>query len=126
MFCQKDKSGVKLFNCQTMATSTKIIDLSEYDTVMRYRLAGVHDLPAAEGKYHLSCYRAFEHKHSKPRQCGHIPEDESDEDSMSFHTVMKDLESGLKREVFSLKMMWTYYCNLLNRRHNAKLAVYHG
>lgn len=124
MFCQVDKYDTRLYNCQTLPTSKKIIELSKHDSVMMYRLGGVHDLPAAEGKYHLNCYRAFERKNSRPDI------EDTSVDSVCFDTVMAELKGGLDNdEVYSLDTVWSRYCELLADSADDKMeptGTYHS
>ena len=59
MFCQKDKAKQNLTSVTTLNKSTEILEASKFEPKMRVRVAGVSDLIAAEGKYHLSCYAQF-------------------------------------------------------------------
>ena len=58
MFCQKDSKG--LCQVQTMETSEKILRNASTYEEMSCRLAGVSEVIAAEGKYHLKCYARFQ------------------------------------------------------------------
>lgn len=61
MFCQSYNRKFPLNNVQTLQTSDKILRIvaSGVDREMSCKLAGIHDLVAAEGKYHLRCYSSF-------------------------------------------------------------------
>ena len=54
MFCQCVKRE-DLYNIEYMKKSKQIMEDTSLDPVMRVRLSGISDLPAAEGNYHLSC-----------------------------------------------------------------------
>lgn len=108
IFCQKDKPGDKPRNIQVSSTSEKILHLAQQDTELRPRLAGVNDLIAAEGKYHLICYRAFFRKYQSTSS------GENDPYSICLHNVADELRAGLARgEICSLKTVWERYCELL-------------
>jgi len=76
MICQ-DTDRPNLRSIMTMNTSNKILELSQWDFVMRVRTAGVVDLIAAEGKYHTQCLVEFERRMDKQK-------DDSNNSSMDF------------------------------------------
>lgn len=49
----------------TLEASAKVLNDTKNDTILSYRLAGVSDLVASEGKYHLKCYVLFCRKQGK-------------------------------------------------------------
>lgn len=57
---QEEQTGKKLRNVATFEASQKILHLAQQDTTLRCRLAGVNDLIASEGNYHLHTKRAME------------------------------------------------------------------
>ena len=57
MFCQENSQA--LSQVQTKDTSDGIIRRVPFDPIMSVKLAGVTDLIAFEGKYHLKCYTKF-------------------------------------------------------------------
>lgn len=69
IFCQL-VNIIGIRNVSTMGLSEKIINLAKNDLVMRVRLAGISDLIAAEGKYHLKCLVQFEQKHKRSMKNG--------------------------------------------------------
>ncbi|XP_051734442.1 uncharacterized protein LOC127504083 isoform X1 [Ctenopharyngodon idella] len=108
IFCQKDTPEDELRNIQVMTTSKKILDLAQQDTELRLRLAGVNDLIAAEGKYHLICYREFLRKYQSTSSRAGDPY------SICLHNVADELRAGLARgEIYSLKTVWERYCKFL-------------
>lgn len=108
IFCQKDKPEDKLRNIQVMTTSKKILDLAQQDTELRLRLAGVNDLIAAEGKYHLICYREFLRKYQSTLSRAGDPY------SICLHNVADEFRAGLARgEIYSLQTVWERYCTFL-------------
>lgn len=107
IFCQEDKSQENLHTIQVLRTSENILQLAQLDTVLRCRLAGVNDLIAAEGKYHLICYRAFSRKYQSttPR---------ADPYAICLDNVADELRTGLARgEIYSLKTVWERYCEII-------------
>ena len=68
MFCQTDESKLTLNNVQTLQTSNKILGIAASGIdkeILSCKLGRVHDLVAAEGKYHLRCYASFLRKAKK-------------------------------------------------------------
>lgn len=55
--CQTDLKNVALNQVQNFDTSDRILKNAMFDKEMGCRLAGISDLIAAEGKYHLSAIR---------------------------------------------------------------------
>lgn len=109
MFCQMDKKE-KLHNVETLSTSTKILKLGLKDHTMRVRLAGVTDLVADGGKYHLKCYRKFVRDNETSGG-----EDECVTPATAcFQNVVDELRVGLARGgVYKLSSVWQRYCELL-------------
>ena len=111
MFCQNDSLG--LSQVQTVETSEKLLRKVAFDWVMSCRLAGVNDLIAAEGKYHLKCYTKFQRTAEKNSAC---KQGESNEDlkHACFKEVISFLEKGISQgNIYSLKSVWSYYCRKL-------------
>ena len=69
IFCQTDVKKVALNQVQTFQTSQKILFNVASDRELSCRLAGVSDLIAAEGKYHLKCYARFLRNTERNAQC---------------------------------------------------------
>ena len=92
MFCQTDDSKLTLNNVQTLQTSNKILGIaaSGIDEEISCKLGGVHDLVAAEGKYHLKCYASFLRKAKKHST---ISQESNDQDTESIgHEEIDDHE----------------------------------
>ena len=117
MFCQTEKRE-KLRDVQTKDTSKKIIEMSQHDPVMHYRMSGVSDLIAAEGRYHLKCYTDFLRKHSS---CGRAKHGD-----VCFSMVMNEMKDGMdKGNVYSIDTIWNRYCSLLSQVGEIP-AAYHS
>ena len=89
-------------------------------TEMICRLAGISDLIAAEGKYHLKCYTRYLKKSTQK-----ISEDNEDANVRRFKEVMALLEKRLSQgHIYSLKAAWTYYSNRLEQNYHVQPNVY--
>lgn len=109
IFCQEDKPHENLHNIQVLKTSENILQLARLDTELRCRLAGVNDLIAAEGKYHLICYRAFFRKYQSSTSGPG-----ADPYAIYLDNVADELRTGLARgEIYNLKTVWERYCALV-------------
>jgi hypothetical protein len=114
IFCQGDFQGLN--QVQTFETSKKILEKSSIDPIMRCRLAGINDLIAAEGKYHLKCYAKFQRATSQ-LQPKH--------DESCFHAVMNELQSGIsKGHIYSLKSVWSYFCEKHQSTHGCQPGTF--
>ena len=67
MFCQAVKREEQ-HNIEYMNKSKQMMEDTRFDPVIRVRLSGISDLPAAEGNYHLSCLVNFERKVEKKQE----------------------------------------------------------
>ena len=90
---------------------------------MRCKLAGVNDMIAAVGKYHLNCYCTF------LRKFGRAPERAEDKhgsaESTCFEKVMGDLQRGIARgSIYSLKSVWDHYAKTLSSEFNEEPGIY--
>ena len=103
MFCQSNnKEGMHQVEC--IPTSNNIQSLAEGHPVMRIRLAGVGDLIAAEGKYHLKCLSKFR------RECRTPAEDTGIDNVIAELT--HHLEDGLSQgHVYDMGDIWNIYVN---------------
>jgi hypothetical protein len=123
MFCQIDSKG--LSQVQTMGTSAKILQKAVFDKEMSYKLAGVNDLIAAEGKYHLKCYTKFQRNTDK--NAADFKEVNSDPRVACFEEIMSSLEKGLCRgHIYSLKAVWTSFSHRLESHYHLNPGVYRG
>ena len=68
MFCQ-ERCNDQLHSVQSFNTSKKIIDATRYDHKLSVAFAGICDLIASEGKYHLKCYANFLRDTTEVRDC---------------------------------------------------------
>ena len=90
------------------------------DREMICRLAGISNLIAAEGKYHLKCYM-----HYLKKSIQKISEDNEDAYVRCFKEVMGLLEKRLSQgHIYSLKAVWTYYSNRLEQNYHVQPKVY--
>ena len=122
IFCQTDLKTVTLNQVQTFETSDKILKNAKFDKEVSCRLAGIRDLIAAEGKYHLKCYARFLKNMQK------IPKDDQEKDKAEvrcFEEVMILLQQRLSEgHIYSLKAVWTYYSNRLGQKYQLQSGVY--
>lgn len=121
-FCQTDvpcKAGI-LTNVEFEHTSTKMLSLAQFDPTMRRRFAGVSDLMAAEGKYHLKCYVSFSRKYDKQSE----GKSQSPE-NICFRNAMTELEKEMEKgHMFTLKTVWDHYSKLLFQDFGIDAGVY--
>lgn len=93
-----------------MNVSKKVINAARNDYVMRYRLAGINDLVAADCKYHLQCYTEFMRKMEGEK----ISCDNPDPRDLCLGTLGHEISIGVtKGEIYSLLDVWKRYCALL-------------
>ena len=100
---------VALNQVQTFQTSQKILLNVASDRELSCRLAGVSDLIAAEGKYHLKCYARFLRNTERNAQCS-----ETDDANRCFEEVMTLLRERLSQgHILSSKLFGhTFFTNL--------------
>ena len=104
---------VALNQVQTFQTSQKILLNVASDRELSCRLAGVSDLIAAEGKYHLKCYARFLRNTERNAQCS-----ETDDANRCFEEVMTLLRERLSQgHILSLKAVWTYFSHQLAEKY---------
>ena len=110
-----------------METSEKILRNASTDEEMSCRLAGVSDLIAAEGKYHLKCYGRFQRNSSKVARSNQVQDSDSDLRGTCFEETMSLLENGMSRgNIYSLKAVWTYFSRRLEVHYHLDPGVYRG
>ena len=109
IFCQDDKA-LNLHSIMVMEFSDKVLKLSGKDLTMRVRLAGIHDLVAADGKYHLKCWVYFSRKVSSNIQGE--PSSASLPDPC-MDTLCCEIQNGLQHgHVYDMADVWKEYLNL--------------
>ena len=87
---------------------------------MSCRLAGISDLIAAEGKYHLKCCTRYLKKTTQK-----VCEDNQDANVTCFKEVMGLLEKRLSEgHIYSLKAVWIYYSLGLEQNYHLQPGVY--
>ena len=90
---------------------------------MSCRLAGVSNLIAAEGKYHLECYARFQRNSSKVARSNQVQDSDSDPRGTCFEETMSLLVSG---QYYSLKAVWTYFSRRLELHYHLDPGLYRG
>ena len=101
MFCQSNNRE-DMHRIECIPTSNNIQTLADGHPVMRIRLAGVSDLIAAEGRYHLRCLTKFK------RECkAAVTDTEIDH---VFADLTHSLEEGLSQgHVYDIGHIWDNY-----------------
>ena len=104
IFCQSGSAkDPYMRNIRELPTSENILILAKNDKVMRIRLAGVNDLHAAEGKYHLKCLSKFK------RQCKSSGTKTKEDDTVMTEMCL-NIEPGLSQgHVYDMKDIWNSY-----------------
>ena len=114
MFCQKT-GGKAIRNVATMELSTKIINLSELDSIMYVRLANISDLVASEGKYHLSCWVQFQRKVNKIKEFACM-DNGKQKSHHCFYRLCSDLIGGLESgHIYDMGNVWVFYEEMCER-----------
>ena len=117
MFCQKSE-GKAIRNVATMELSTKIIDLSQLDSIMHVRLTNISDLVASEGKYHLSCWIQFQRKVCKIKDIATNMDYGKHKSQQSLYRLCSDLISGLgSGHIYDMGNVWVFYEQMCERWH---------
>jgi uncharacterized protein YdcH (DUF465 family) len=105
LFCQEVKNE-QLHSIQSFNTSNKILEAAHYDQKLSIALAGVNDLMAAEGSYHLKCYSKFQ------RDTKDI-KDATAKGNLAMAWLITQLKtSSSKGHILALEEVWQYYTNL--------------
>lgn len=95
LFCQNHIFSSKLHNVMVMRVSDKILHLAQFDDKVSCHLAGINDLIAAEGKYHLKCYVQFLRQHDESNERGE--EYVQNANDTCLVNVTEELKVGLAR-----------------------------
>ena len=91
---------------QSFNTSNSIIELATYDQKFRVALAGVSDLIAAEGKYHLKCYAKYK------RDAADVKDNAGKSDLPMAWLCSYLQNSASKGHIYHLNDVWLYYTEL--------------
>ena len=106
MFCQNSLGA--LSQVQTLEASGKILKGSKNNLHLQYRLAGISDLVAVEGNYHLKCYSKFVKQQSSKgnyEECGNCCVWTLNQ--ACFNCVIEELGAGLdKGNIYSVNTVW--------------------
>ena len=120
IFCQTDVKKVALNQVQTFQTSQKILLNVASDRELSCRLAGVSDLIAAEGKYHLKCYTRFLRNTERKVQSS-----ETVDVNKCFEEVMTLVREMLSEgHTLSLKAVWTNFSHKLEEKYQISPGDY--
>ena len=107
IFCQTFKPKEKPRSIATFHLSNRILENAAYDQKLRIHLAGVSDLIAAEGIYHLQCLVKFN------RAAEHVQEKVSDGNDLALVWLSQELRiAAEKGHVFELSEIWKRYCDI--------------
>ena len=129
MCCQIEDSKEKLIYVTTFKKSQEILEAAKYDHNLCIRMAGVSDLIASEGKYHLKCYIKLQRKTKM------ISLDSSTiETDMAMIWLVEELKNSSEHgHVSELAEVWNRYCILTNeagttvpRSFLSRLATFKG
>ena len=108
MFCQVTTRKEHLTNVTSFNRSNTILEASKYDPVLHVRLSGVHDLIAAEGKYHNNCCQKFLKRTTKTKQSVCV-----ENTGVALEWLATELrETAKKAQVLELSEVWSRYCEL--------------
>ena len=117
MFCQKS-GGKAIRNVATMELSTRIIDLSELDSIMQVRLRNISDLVASEGKYHLYCWIKFQRKVNKIKDIATNMDYGKEKSQQTLYRLCSDLISGLgSGQIYDMGNVWVFCEEMFGMLH---------
>ena len=105
LVCQRD-TDFSLHSVQFFNTSNSIKELATYDQELMVALAGVSDLKAAEGKYHLKCYTKYK------RDAADVKRNAGKSDLPMAWLCSYLQNSASKGHIYVLNDMWLYYTEL--------------
>ena len=112
MFCQS-QIEYKIHRIETMEKSTALITEAKTDLSISVRLAGVSDLIATGGSYHLPCLVIFERRCDKNKLRSGQEKPEFDEFLIK---LCRDLSAGLTRShVYGMKDGWKRFKKLCKK-----------
>ena len=111
IFCQNTDAKDKLSSATTFKMSDQILEAAKYDQRLSVHLAGVSDLIASEGKYHVSCFVKFTRQSSKAKeQCTKV--------DLAMQWLVQELKKAAQRShVLELSEVWKRYCKLAGIAH---------
>ena len=108
IFCQEESSK-KTYLFARLDVSDAVIEAARSDYDMRYKLAGISDLVAADARYHLHCYVNFRRRTSGDTAKTHDPV------KICIQRVVQELSTGLSHgEIYNLLDVWNRYSELLS------------
>ena len=106
IFCHNTdaKDNLSSVVLTTFKMSDHILKASKYDQRLSVHLAGVSDLIASEGKYHVSCFVKFTRQSSKAKeQCTKV--------DLAMEWLVQELKKAAQRSpVLELSEVWERYC----------------
>ena len=113
IFCHNTdaKDNLSSVVLTTFKMSDHILKASKYDQRLSVHLAGVSDLIASEGKYHVSCFVKFTRQSSKAKeQCTKV--------DLAMQWLVQELKKAAQRShVLELSEVWERYCKLVDIAH---------
>jgi len=110
IFCQEESSK-KTYLFARLDVSDAVIEAARSDYDMRYKLAGISDLVAADARYHLHCYVNFKRRTSGTDQTANT----HDPVRICIHRVVQELSTGLSHgKIYNLLDVWNRYSELLS------------
>lgn len=91
--------------------SDAVLEAAQSDYDIRYRLAGISDLVAADARYHLHCYVNFERRTSGAERSANA----HDPVKICIQRVVQELSTGLNNgDIYNLLDVWNRYSELLS------------
>ena len=115
MFCQEETKA-KLHQITSLQKSTQILNCAQSDKVMTDRLAGISDLIAVNGMYHLKCLVEFERKSVKEK-ISIKSQSLKDKEDACLKKLCEDLCLGLSNgNVYKMSDVWEKFENMCNEK----------
>ena len=106
MFCQK-QTKKQIHRVETFEKSTALLSAAKYDQILSIRFAGVSDLMAAEGCYHLACMITFERQTAKGKL---LTEQLASQEDDCLVKLCRGIVAGLSRgNVYDMTDVWIKY-----------------